>query len=390
MREDKKYYAIIIFVFLVLFLIQYFQKEPTSYARTYSHLDKNPYGGYVLKDLLPEFMGGSEVQSLNRTLYEIKDSVLADKNLIIFADQLLMDQEDTDILLNAVNQGMTAFISAEKMGGPLLDTLKIGTDLDELYYVINANQDTVEARINRDIYRFKRDAVATYYSELDSVDHTVLAVNENDEPVAISVPFGSGKIVFNSTPLAFTNNYLFFEDNAQYASTLLSELPQRATIWSEYYQLGRIEAQTPLRVILTTPALKFAYGVTIISLLLFMVFEAKRKQRIIPIIEPLKNTSLEFVKTIGKLYLKSGNHKDIAEKKIQYFLEFIRTKYYLNFQKFDKDFFEKLSAKSGKDVVQLKKLFDMMEKIKNQSEVSVQELKMLNTQLENIYGTDGR
>lgn len=390
MRGDRKYYAIIVFVFLVLFLIQQFQKAPTNYDHTFSHRDKNPYGGYVLKDILPEFMGGHEIESLNLTLYEIQEEDLSGKNLIILADELYMDAEDTDVFLNAVNSGMTAFVSASNIGGQLADTLKFDTDADEFYYVMNADQDSTLAKVENDSYKFKRDALRSYFVDLDSIDHQVLAVNAEDEPIAISVPFGEGKIVLNTTPMAFTNNYLFFENHAQYASNLLSQLPQRETIWSEYYQLGRLEVQTPMRVILTTPALKFAYGVTIISLLFFMVFEAKRKQRIIPIIEPLRNTSLEFVKTIGKLYLKSGNHKDIAEKKIQYFLEFIRSKYYLNFQQFDKDFFEKLSSKSGKDVVQLKKLFDMMERIKKQPNVSVQELKMLNTQLEDIYGTNGR
>lgn len=388
MKGERKYYVIIVFVFLVLFLIQQFQKQPTNYDHTFSHKDKNPYGGFVLKEVLPEFMGDAEIESLNRTLYEIQDDTLSTKNLIIFADQIYLPEEDANVLLDAVNGGMTAFLSASYMGGKLADTLKFEVDSEDLYYVVNADRDTVDARLNEASYRFKRDAIRSYFTNLDSLEHEVLATNEHDHPVAISVPYGNGKFILNTTPLAFTNNYLFFENNARYASTLLSQLPQRHTIWSEYYQLGRLELQTPMRVILTTPTLKFAYGVTIVSLLLFMIFEAKRKQRIIPIIVPLKNTSLEFVKTIGKLYLKSGNHKDIAEKKIQYFLEFIRTKYYLNFQNFDKDFFEKLSAKSGRDVVELKKLFDLMEKIRNQSNVTAEQLKYLNTQLENIYGTN--
>lgn len=387
-KGERKYYAIIIFVFLVLFLIQQFQKPPTNYDHTFSHKDKNPYGGYVLKDVLTNFMGDAEIRSLNLTLYEIQDEELFNKNLIIFADQVYMPEEDSDALLEAVNEGMTAFISASYIQGKLADTLNFSVDSDELYYVVNADRDTVSAKTNGQSYRFKRDALRSYFTELDSLNHEVLATNEEDKPVAIAVPFGKGKLVLNTTPLAFTNNYLFFEENAKYAATLLSQLPQRETIWSEYYQLGRLELNTPMRVILTTPTLKFAYAVTIFSLLLFMIFEAKRKQRIIPIILPLKNTSLEFVKTIGNLYLKSGNHKDIAEKKIQYFLEYIRTKYYLNFQQFDQDFFEKLSAKSGKDIVELKKLFNLIERIKNQSSVNDEQLKYLNTQLENIYGTN--
>ena len=55
--------------------------------------------------------------------------------------------------------------------------------------------------------------------------------------------------------------------------------------------------------------------------------QGKRKQRIIPVITPLKNTSLEFVETIGRLYYQKGTRSGIAHKKIIFFLDFIRTRY---------------------------------------------------------------
>ena len=82
LQGERKYYLIIIFVALILFITQQFQREPTSYERTYSHLDKNPYGGYVLKELLPDFLQIEEIESVNLTLYEIQDRLGADVNLL--------------------------------------------------------------------------------------------------------------------------------------------------------------------------------------------------------------------------------------------------------------------------------------------------------------------
>lgn len=391
MKGDRKYYIIIVSVFLILFLVQITQKEPTNYNHSFSHRDKNPYGGYVLKDLLPGFLRQNEIQSLNLTLYEIEEDLDGDQNLMIIADRVGLQKEDTDVLLNKVTEGMTAFISAQYIGGILADTLGFHMLENEFEYLLNANQDTSEVKLIRDmgsnqLFRFKKDAISTYFSKSDSVEYRVLATNGDNKPVAIKIAWGMGEIYLNTTPLAFTNNYLFFENNAEYAAALLSVLPERPTTWTEYYQLGRLEIRTPLRVILTSPPLKFAYTITLISLLLFMFFEAKRKQRIIPIITPLRNTTLDFVKTIGNLYRKSGNHKDIASKRIQYFLEYIRTKYYLNFDSFSPDFFERLSSKSGQDLVTIKKLFDLINKIKNQPQVSEQELKNLSAQIEIFYG----
>lgn len=349
MKGERKYYVIIFTIFLILFLIQQAQKEPTNYEHTFSHRDKNPYGGYVLKSLLPDFLAESEVQSLNLTLYEIEDQLSFDNNVIILADQISLSEEDTDVLLDAVFLGTKAFISASRIGGKLADTLKFFTDRNEFEYVVTGNSDTSSVQLSNpsmtNTFRFKRDAIATYFNGLDSLDHQVLAKNEEGKPIAIKVPWGDGDLFLSTTPLAFTNNYLFFEDNQKFAAALLSELPQQPTIWTEYYQLGRIQFGSPLSIIMHAPALKLAYTITLVSLVLFMVFEAKRKQRIIPIIVPLKNTTVDFIKTIGNLYLRKGNHKDIALKRIQYLHEHIRSKYYLNFEKFNAEFFEKLAAK---------------------------------------------
>jgi hypothetical protein len=372
-----------------LFLIQQAQKEPTSYEHTFSSRDKNPYGGFVLKSILPEFLGESEVQSLNLTIYELENQLIDSTNLIIIADNIYLSAEDTDVLLSGIDQGLTVFLSGNSIGGKLADTLKFSIDQDELAYVANANSDTSSLRLNdlnKSLFRFRRDAMNTYFTKLDSIDHEVLAKNEEGEPVALRINWGKGKLVLCTTPLAFTNNYIFFENNSKYASSILSELPQQPTIWTEYYQLGRLQFGSPLSVILSTPPLKFAYLVTLVSLVLFIIFEAKRKQRIIPIIVPLRNTTVDFIKTIGNLYLRKSNHKDIALKRIQYLLEHIRSKYYLNFEKFNSDFFEKLAAKSGQDVVVIIRLFDQIEKIKNKAEVNDLELKLLSQQIEVFYG----
>jgi hypothetical protein len=391
MKGERKYYIIIFSIFLILFLIQQSQKEPTNYEHTYSHRDKNPYGGYVLKTLLPEFLGDNEVQSLNLTLYELEDQFEFDNNLILIADQINLSDEDTDVLLNGVGLGMTAFISANRIGGKLADTLKFFTARNEFEYVASGNTDTssvslVHPSLAGSNFRFKRDAIANYFDELDSLDHKVLANNAEGKPVAITVKWGAGKMILSTTPLAFTNNYFFFEENNRFASALMSELPSQATIWTEYYQLGRLQFGSPLSIIMKTSALRLAYTIALVSLALFMIFEAKRRQRIIPIIVPLKNTTVDFIKTIGNLYMRKGNHKDIALKRIQYLLEHIRTKYYLNFEKFNADFFEKLAAKSGQDVISIKKLFDQIERIKNKAQVSAQELQLLSQQIEVFYG----
>ena len=107
--------------------------------------------------------------------------------------------------------------------------------------------------------------------------------------------------------------------------------------------------ETVLSVIFRYPALRMTWLLFIYGMLLYLLFNAKRRQRIVPIVKPLKNTSVEFIQTIGNLYFQEGRTPRIVEKKIIYFLDRIRHRYYLDTSKLDDNFAQKLQSKSGKD-----------------------------------------
>ena len=115
-----------------------------------------------------------------------------------------------------------------------------------------------------------------------------------------------------------------------------------------------------------------------------MAFEMKRRQRIIPVIKPLGNTTLEFVSTIGNLYYQNGDHKNIAEKKILFFLDQIRSRFWLNTNRLDDAFTTSLAKKSGKDQEEVRKIVDTINNIRSQPSISADELLDLNTKIESF------
>jgi hypothetical protein len=145
-----------------------------------------------------------------------------------------------------------------------------------------------------------------------------------------------------------------------------------------------MEVETPLRFILTNESLRWAYYITAISLLLFMIFEMKRKQRIIPIIKPLTNTTLEFVGTIGNLYFQGNDHKNIAEKKINFFMDQLRTKYWLNTSHLDETFVKIAAKKMGQPEEDVRRLVNTIVAIRVRDRISSQELIDLNRQIEKL------
>ena len=118
-----------------------------------------------------------------------------------------------------------------------------------------------------------------------------------------------------------------------------------------------------------------------------MIFNAKRKQRIVKVINPLKNTTVDFTKTIGNLYFETKDHDNLIEKKITYFLEYIRRVYYLDTQILDDKFVKNLASKSGNDENDVKKLINQIVHLKAKTACNEGDLLRLNKAIEDFYTT---
>jgi hypothetical protein len=144
--------------------------------------------------------------------------------------------------------------------------------------------------------------------------------------------------------------------------------------------------RTPLRYVLSQEPLRWAYYLALSGVILFVVFNGRRRQRIIPVIPPKTNTTLEFVETVGRLYFQHGDHKNMAEKKIAHFLDYVRAHYYLKTDVFDQALCEKLAEKSGVEVEAVSALFKQIESIHAQPQISAAGLSELSRAIERFYG----
>src|SRR6185503_10139397 len=73
----------------------------------------------------------------------------------------------------------------------------------------------------------------------------------------------------------------------------------------------------------------------------------RRKQRIIPVMTRPRNDSMDFVKTIGRLYYDKGDHKNLSRKMAAYFLEYVRNRYKLTTVSLDEEFIKNLQFKTN-------------------------------------------
>lgn len=388
-KSNNKYLYLLGGTILLFVLVNLFSPKQFNWTPTFSSKDKNPFGSFVLNDLLADIFPNHEIVNNNLTFYETADSINTDRNIIAIALQMSLEKEDTKALLSMVDGGAHAFLAANYFSGLFADTLGLHTEdvlvnlnLQDLQLLQDSSYLKFSYGKPEREYFYKRPDINTYFTDLDSIKAKayVVAKNERGNPVTLRIPWGEGEFILNATPLAFTNNYLLYS-NHRFISQTLSYLPERPIWWTEYYHLGRMESGSPLRVILRSEPLSWAYYLLMSALLIFIIFGGKRKQRIIPITKPLANSSLDFIRTIGNMYVQSGDHKAIAEKKITYFFEHVRSIYFLP-QENHKEFANVLARKSGNSNEDTEALLSLIRIIQRSPNIPDSMLMDLNKKIE--------
>ena len=389
MKKDWKYILYLSLAFGLFLAVKLMEPRQFNWTPSYAAEDKNPFGAWVLNEILPGLFPGRKIDVSNLTLYEIKDSLGEADNVIILTHAFDATREDAAVLLSHAENRASVFIASESFSGKLADTLKLATY--DYLFKNGLNEQRRDSSFVRFVnpkldtsshYVFRRENIHNYFVGFDSTRTSIIAENDFQEPVAIRMQWGKGNFILLSIPLAFTNIYALKEGNHKFISTSLSYLKEGDVHWTQFYSIGRMEAATPLRYILTHAPLAWAYYISVTALLLFMVLEARRKQRAIPVIKPLENTSLEFVGTIANLYYQRGDHKNIAEKKILFFFDQLRSRYRLNPNEAGENFIAALSGKSGVKKEEVHRLFQIIQSLRAQAVVKKEELVELSQSLE--------
>lgn len=387
MRE-KIYIAIIGLMCIFLIVLELGRPVPVDWSKTYSLHHVKPYGSNLVYKMLPDIFPGKIVVPVHEPVYnfleEHKDSNFT--NYIFLNRYSDIFETDLSSLLDYVSAGNNVFMAVEYLSKPLADTLALYFKSD-----LNIFKDSNKVKINfedpalkrRDFFSYKPGTGGHYIDSFQDSNSTVLGRNMKGQVNFIKTRFGKGNFYISSFPVAFTN-YNIVNSNYEYIEKALSYLPIAKTYWDEYYKVGRMEAKTPLRFILSNQQLKWTYFLGLFLLIFYIIFEGKRKQRIIPVIQPPANTTVEFVETVGRLYYQQKDHDDLNYKMITYFLEQVRTHYRLKTNELDKEFVHHLSQKSGVPEDEVNELVNSL-KWDEGSYITEEELKSLYQKIESFY-----
>jgi hypothetical protein len=187
-------------------------------------------------------------------------------------------------------------------------------------------------------------------------------------------------------PMAFTNFFLLHKENMGYYDKVFSYLPASAgeVQWDDYFRYSG-KSFSAFRYIIKNPSLRWALWLSLLLFLIIYLFESKRRQRPIPVIPALSNTSLDFVKTIGRLYYQRRDNHNLALKMAAHFQDMIRTRYNLPTSTPDEELISRLSHKTDLSSEFLREIVASIRRLKDGGAVTDQELLEFSEKLNQFY-----
>ena len=392
MKKQVIIAACVLFSLLIIATIaEYSRPKPLNWEESFSRYDKIPYGTKILHDILPSIISSDSIIDFSDTPYELYD-LYADNSSSLYVSVSRVfsaDSLDTYSLRQFAERGNTVFIAAYQYSRAFQEIMEISCD-----YVYSNELDTFHAENfvsphlkEKKPFLLRRGFYHAYFDSVNATNTTIMAVDSNNYPTLVRIDVGLGEVILSSNPIAFTNYTLMHPYNYGYIERVLSMIPEgKSTIyWSDYYSIGERKSRSPFRAWLQNPALKYVLWLGIITTLLYLFLYGRRKQRMIPVMMPPSNMTLEFTKTVGTLYFEHGNHKNLAEKKILHFLEFIRSRFYLKTNELDASFVEQLAERSSLDIVRLNHLFAHIRSIRSSASISEESLVALSASIDSVY-----
>lgn len=365
----------------------------------YSYKDKEPMGGYVAYHYLNSLFEYGVTDVTNQKFSNLRYQINYNKSLyLIVAKAVHISKADLESMLNYVDNGNTIFISANYIDEKLLDTLQADMTFDlEAFYGLNEykldKKDTwvslayeTDSAKKYGIYFVPFDQQLRSY---DSSSTQVLGYNENKEVNFISIDHGQGKFIIHTSPVAFSNYFLLTRNNREYLEKMFSYFNSESTsvYWDNYYRARRSSDDnfSIFNYFKKHLPLLYAFLIAVALLLIFLAFGGRRRQRFVPEKIPYANSTVSYTETIGRLYLQKKDNRNIALKMFTYFLEQVRTHYYLNTQNLNNEFAEALSRKSGVAEVRVTRLLQIVDETDKSENISDLQLLELHNMIQEYF-----
>jgi hypothetical protein len=365
---------------------------------TLKEKDKIPYGFAAAKELSASlFPNASFFSDENVPGYWDEISMNSGKQaVIVVAGYFNADDTELSRLMRFVKNGNYVFVITQSFSEEAQSAFRFTYGQDGSI-IFGGGGDSLKVRLMKpffpsdSLYIYPGKKFGSWFESFDTLHTVVLGRNEDNNPNFIRFNYGEGALFIHSAPLAFSNYFILHKNNIHYFEQAMSVIPNDIDkiVWNEYYLINRRskDQREPnwLSVLLRYNEFRWGFGTLLFLLLLWLLLNSRRRQRMIPAHPRPQNDSLDFVKTMGRLYYDRKDHQNLAKKMSVYFFEHVRSTYKLPTHTLDDAFVEALNYKSGYSLEKLNGIIAFVRNIRNGERVNEQQLINFHNQLESFY-----
>jgi hypothetical protein len=365
--------------------------------------EKIPYGTSVAKSLLPTIFPGAKIffDSKSPGNWDSIATTSYNQAVILVAANFNADESELNRLISFVRQGNYVFIISRTFSVTARHLFNFSSNEHALGDFFGAgDEDSLQVELDqpaallRQFFVYPGKKYSSSFYEIDTIRTKVLGRDEDNFPDFIEMKAGNGRIFIHSAPLAFSNYFILHKKNINYYEHAISMIPPNVEriVWNEYYLNKPSKQQDDkesnlFRVLFRYPAFKWGLLTGMLALLLFALLGSRRRQRKIPPYAKPKNDSLDFVKTMGRLYHDRRDHQNLAKKMAVYFSEHIRSRYKIPTHTLDENFVTMLHYKSGYSLEELNRIVSFINYLGLEQPVSEEQLSAFHKELEMFYQT---
>ena len=337
MKISRGFIIALLILFALLVLVEV--KIPKKFSwedKSFSSTDPDPYGSQLVDSLLMHSTHGRYKVKPGELQEAYADSLDLNKTFVFvdsysFAGPGEGMEKEADMFLSILDRGQNiVFFSSWSPSDSVLNELGLFWD----YYSIPFNdikpgyEETVHW-VRDSVYKGAAFIFKTNTSEVNFIKHDddviapktrnyrVIMRDQNNKVIGMSMDYGKGKLVFVTYENVFYNYTLLQPGGAILLMRILSQagngpiVRYDPTISDEYIEEHE-RSQSPLRVFLENRSLRWAVYLALIAIVLSLIFTARRRQRVIPVVEEPKNQTLAMVKHIGLMHYRHHDNASIV------------------------------------------------------------------------------
>ena len=368
-----------------------------SWVRSaYSESSQEPYGTQILYRLLGQYFPGQPLTTIKKSVAsELPVDSTGRSNYVFVGEALYLDSLSTGRLMAFVAAGNTALLSSKTIPFDLMFHLYFQECEEAEWNDYEMYEDSIVAlsleapalprAVN--VHYARQNQVQPYqwsyiesYFFCDSLPQRPLGYLDDSLINFAEFPFGEGRFLLHTTPIAFSNFHLLRTEPRRYAAGVLSYLQEGAVYWDACSRVPeavarrrnqsggysrQLASERPLSYMLKQPALAWAWYLLVGLAIAYVAFRAKRRQRIIPVLPKNENSSYEFISTIANLHFREKNYQNLCVQSMKLFLAQVRERYGLVAQlnpetqmpRADAHFEERLAQVAETPVEQVRDIF---------------------------------